>query len=133
MTLLADIRAGLAANLAALSDVQVSAYALSNPTPPCVEIVPAEIVYDKALRRGLDSYVVTVRVFVGMASDVGAQKRLDLILASSGSGSVKAAIESDPTLGGKCDDLRVRSASGYRVYGAEGRLLGAEWDVEVMA
>jgi hypothetical protein len=35
----ADIRAGLAVNLAVISGIQVSAYALANPTPPCVEIV----------------------------------------------------------------------------------------------
>jgi hypothetical protein len=129
---LADIRAGLAANLEALPGVQVSAYALSNPTPPCVEIVPSEIQYDRALQRGHDEIVVTVRVFVGLASDIGAQKRLDEHLAASGASSVKAAIEADATLAGAVDDARVRSATGYRVYGADGRLLGAEWEVEIL-
>lgn len=132
MATLKDIRAGLAANLEAIQGLQVSAYALSNPTAPCVEIVPADIEYDGAFGRGHDSWTVTVRVFVGMASDVGAQKRLDLHLASSGADSVKAAVESDATLGGAVDDCRVTTATGYRVYGAEGRLLGAEWTVEAI-
>lgn len=129
---LAAIRAGLAANLAAIPDIQVSAYALANPTPPCVEIVPSSIEYDLALSRGWDRVMVTVRVFVGMTSDIGAQKLLDTFLAGSGALSVKAAVESDVTLGGACDDVRVQTSSGYRVYGAEGRLLGAEWEVEVL-
>lgn len=132
MATLADIRAGLAANLGAIPSLQVSAYALANPTPPCVEIVPSLIEYDRALKRGADQWTVTVRVFVGLASDIGAQQRLDLHLASSGQDSVKEAVESDATLGGAVADLRVRSASGYRVYG-DGRLLGAEWEVEMLS
>lgn len=132
MASLAEIREGLAANLATIGGFQVSAYALGNPTPPSAEIVPARIEYDHAGSRGLDVYVVTVRVFVGLASDVGAQKQLDEFLDKDGTSSVKEAIESDPTLGGVVDDLSVKSSSGYRVFEAGGRpVLGAEWDVEL--
>lgn len=131
MATLAEIRAGLAANLGSITGLQVSAYVLSNPTPPCVEIVPAEVQYDQALARGMDTVTMTVRVFVGQASDKGAQQRLDLYLAPDGSGSVKAAIESDPTLVRTVADLHVTSATGYRVYG-DTALLGCEWTVEVI-
>jgi len=129
---IASIRAGLASNLSAIDGLQVSAYALSNPTAPCVEIVPASVDYDQALQRGMDTIRMTVRVFVGMAQDIGAQKQLDLYLEGAGATSVKAAVEANSTLGGACSDLRVVNTTGYRVYGADSRLLGAEWEVEII-
>lgn len=132
---LTQIREGLAANLAAIDGCQVSAYMLSNPTPPTVHVYPGDIDYDLAMHRGLDKWTLTVQAFVGMVSDQGAQVKLDAFLAPSGATSVKAAVESDKTLGGLVSDLQVVSCSGYRVYAREsgGPVLGAEWTVEVLA
>lgn len=135
MATAAAIREGIAANLAPIPNMQISAYLLGSPTPPAIEIVPDGVTYDLALARGLDEWKFVVRAFVGFTSDIGAQKRLDLMLASSGSNSVKAAIESAPTLGGACDDLRVTAVSGYRQWARDGGnpVIGAEWQVEVFA
>jgi hypothetical protein len=132
---LADIRAALAANLATLTDVQVSPYMLASPTPPCIEIYPDEVSYDQALQRGLDQWTLIVRAYVGLTTDQGAQIKLDELLAPSGAMSVKAAVESDPDLGGSIDDLRVTRASGYRIYArpGTGELLGCEWTVDIYA
>ncbi len=135
MAKLSAIREGLAANLAPLQDAQVSAYMLAAPTPPCIHVYPDEITYDRAMGRGEDDWQLVVHGFVGLTSDVGAQKRLDRWLASTGAESVKALIETDRTLDGACDDLFVQTCSGYRVYQLEGRppTLGAEWTVLVIA
>ncbi len=135
MASLTAMREGLAANLDAIPTLQVSPYLLAAPTPPSAEVAPAETEYDLAGSRGLDRWRFTVRVFVAHTTDKGAQKKLDSYLETSGPHSVKAALEADSTLGGACDDLRVIRASGYRVYGPEGRasVLGAEWDVDVLA
>jgi hypothetical protein len=139
MATLTEIREALAVNLDVLTDVQVSAYMLASPTPPSAHLYPGggagEIEYDLAMGRGLDRWPFTVQVFVGAAADVGAQKRLDVFLAPSGAQSVKAAIESDKTLGGLVQDVRVVSCDGYRAYTFDGRaaVLGAEWHVEVLA
>ena len=133
---LAELRAGLATNLGTIADVQVSAYMLGNPTPPTIHLLPEEITYDGAMGRGMDTWTITVQAFVGLVSDVGAQKRLDQMLAPTGATSVKAAVEADRTLGGKCSDLRVVSASGYKVYalaGQQGAVLGCEWTVQIIA
>jgi len=133
---LAELRAGLATNLATIADTQISAYMLAQPTPPTIQILPEEIDYDGAMQRGMDTWRITVQAFVGLVSDIGAQKRLDLMLAPTGSTSVKAAVESDTTLGGKCDDLRVTQATGYKIYSLQGQaaaVLGAEWTVEIVA
>jgi hypothetical protein len=71
--------------------------------------------------RGLDKWTFTVQAFVALASDIGAQVKLDAFLAPSGSQSVKAAIEADGTLGGIVADTSVVSCTGYRVYARDGR------------
>lgn len=127
------IRAGLAANLCVLEGIQVSAYVLTNPTPPTIHVFPAQTVYDRAMVRGADELTFTVQALMGDWSDIGAQKNLDLLLAGYGPTSVKEALESDPTLGGAAMDTRVMGASGHQKYavGAAGPLLGCEWTVDV--
>jgi len=136
MATVAALRSGLNTRLATISNVQTSAYMLSAPTPPYLEVAAVEeIEYDGAMGRGLDTYRFIVRGYAGLVSDRGAQVKLDEFLASTGSTSVKAAIEGDRTLGGACSDLQVERVDGYQVYAAEGRgpFLGAEWTVRVLA
>jgi hypothetical protein len=129
------IREALAAALAVIPDVQVNAYALSSATPPCIEVEPGSTTYDIAMGRGADRLKFTVRAFVALNLDIGAQMRLDLMLAGSGANSVKAAVETDRTLGGLVDSLRVTENMGYRRFVKEQAhvLLGSEWTVEVIA
>lgn len=132
---LAELRAGLAANLDTIPSTQVSAYMLSAPTPPSIYVYPQQVDYDGTMQRGMDAWTFTVQAFVGLTSDIGAQKKLDLMLAPTGTNSVKASVEADRTLGGKASDLRVTEATGYRVYtleGARGPVLGCEWTVDVI-
>lgn len=135
MAALADIRQAVADALA-LPGFQVSAYLLSNPTPPAIHVFPDTIEYDASMGRGIDTYTLTVQGYVGFATDIGAQKRLDELLAKTGSTSVKALIETDRTLGGVVQDCRVERVTGYRLYSATGdnrMVLGAEWTVNVFA
>lgn len=139
MASLTDIRTGLAANLRAIADLQVSAYMLSQPTAPSAHVFPGgaagDIEYHQAMRDGVESWPMTVQVFVALSADIGSQVNLDAYIASSGARSVKAAIEADTTLGGAAQDLIVVSCSGYRQFVFEGRppLLGAEWHVRIYA
>lgn len=135
-----DIREGLAANLSAIPNVQVSAWLLGNPTPPSIEIDlgwrhdgTVGINYDMTFRRGMDALTLTVRVLAGLASDIGAQKRLMRMIAPTGAESVKANAEVDDTLGGDVRDLRVVECMGPFTFPREGGapLYGAEWRVEV--
>lgn len=143
MGILTDIRAGLAANLAAISDLQLApggqGYMLSAPTGPSAHIYPGggagPIEYDQAMQRGLDLIPFTVQVFVPLTSDIGAQANLDAYIEPTGTRSVKAALESDVTLGGAADTMRVVACTGYQQFVFEGRppLLGAEWHVHIYA
>lgn len=129
----AQIRSGLQTRLATITDLQVMPYALSNPSPPAAYIFPAETQYDQTFNRGTDLWTFTVQIVVSAQVDTGSQIQLDAFLAPSGSGSVKTAIEADKTLGGVVQTLHVSSVSGYRFYGTEPPVLGAEWTVDIYA
>jgi hypothetical protein len=129
-----DIREGFAANLRSLDGYQVSPYMLTNFTPPVVWVARCDVEYDRAMGRGLDYWTFTIQAVTGLVVDVGAQQKIDQLLAPSGATSVKQAIESDKTLGGLVPNLTVLSSNGYRQVAVEGLLyLLAEWTVELYA
>jgi len=131
------IRAALGVNLAALvaaEEMQWTPYMLAEPTPPTVQILGAgEIIYDVAMQRGGDQNEVLVQAFVSLVSDIGGSMKLDRFMKSSGPTSMKEAIQSDPTLGGIIDDLRVTRCSGHTVYRRNDnqQVIGSTWYVQV--
>jgi hypothetical protein len=131
------IRAAIGANLATLvaaEGMQFTPYMLAEPTPPTVQVLGSgDIVYDVAMQRGGDQNEVLVQAFVSMISDIGGQMKLDRLLASSGPSSMKEAIQSDPTLGGIVDDLRVTRSNGHTVYrtSKNEQVIGSTWYVQV--
>lgn len=138
------IREGLAAALEPVKlteDMQLSAYLLSDPSPPCAQVVPDETEYHQAMQDGAETWGLVVQVMVALGSDIGAQQRLDRMLASSGSQSVKQALEAATDPGGPLeglvanDGVTVVRTSGYRTYtlpATQAEALGAEWTVEVL-
>jgi hypothetical protein len=85
--------------------------------------------------RGLDEWTFVIQGFVSLNSDVGSQVLLDQMCAPSGSGSVKAALEADKTLGGVVQSLHVVSQSAGRVVetGAGSPMLLVEWQVQLLS
>lgn len=82
------------------------------PTQGALAVVGMlDLNFDFTLNRGFDSASCSVLVIVGRMSESAAQNRLDSYLQSSGSSSIKAAIEADKTLGGAVQTLRVTSAT----------------------
>lgn len=82
------------------------------PTQGALAVVGMlDLNFDFTLNRGFDSASCSVLVIVGRMSETAAQNRLDSYLQSSGSSSIKAAIEADKTLGGAVQTLRVTSAT----------------------
>ena len=136
-TSIRSIRRALAANLESIPGCQVSAYVLANPTLPTLWVRPATdeaIEYHRAMGNGVENVHMTVQAYFGTSGDIAAQERLDDLLASTGTKSVKAAIESDRTLGGAADDLVVQSCSGYQEYARPDgtTAFGAQWNVLVL-
>lgn len=136
----AEIRAGLRANLESYFDgYPVSGYEFSDPKPPCFEVAfrpDGGVTYNRAMARGLDEYNLIVRAIVPFALDQRSQEILDEFAAPTGSSSVRAAIESDPTLGGVVASLVVTEMSNYRAFQVAQTnvtFLAAEWAVTVYA
>lgn len=113
MASIAQIRSGLAANLATISGLRTSATVPDDFNPPIAVVIPATIEYDTAFRRGLDTYEFQVLAIVGRASERNAQANLDAYCQSSGASSIKTALESNRTLSGVIKDLRVTSMRNY--------------------
>lgn len=107
MTSLSSLRSGLATRLATISGLRSSATIPDNPAPPIAVVMPGRISYDQSFGRGSDEYTFTIMLIVGRVADRASQTNLDAYCASSGSASVKAAIEGDSTLGGVAMDCRV--------------------------
>lgn len=136
MSELGDIREGMAAALNAHlgAGVQVSAWRLTSQIYPSVEVFPAAIEYHQTMQNGHANWPMKVRAYVALTTDIGAQQDLDDFMAVTGARSIKQALESDPTLGGACDDLIVHGTEEPQEYVKDGApLLGVDWNVEVIA
>jgi hypothetical protein len=132
MATISEIRDGIATNLATISGLRTTETVPDNPQPPVAIIQPNSIEYDRAFQRGLDQYSFTVTVIVGRASERSAQRLLDLYCVGTGSSSVKAAIESDRTLSGVIQDLRVVAMRNYGTISlGDQTYLAAEFDLIV--
>lgn len=128
-----DIRAGLATNLATISGLRTSVDIPDNPNPPIAVIGIENVQYDQSYQRGLVEYNFLVTVIASRASDRWAQRKLDEY-TSTGASSVKAAIESDKTLGGAAYDVRVIQMSNVGAVSlGEVSYLAADFAVTVYA
>jgi hypothetical protein len=88
--------------------------------------------YDFTLNRGFDSATCQIIVVVGRMSEKDGQSRLAGLLASSGSTSIKTAIEADKTLSGAVQTLRVVSASPGTITSANIDYLSYQYSVELI-
>jgi hypothetical protein len=107
---IADLRAGLAANLSKINGLRVYTVLSDNPQFPAALISLDRIEFDSTMARGCDSIEFTVTLVVARADDRSAQNKLETYLAGTGATSVKTAVESDVTLGGSAFDARVTAA-----------------------
>jgi hypothetical protein len=110
MTKINDIREALKTNLQNITNLRVYDLIPDVITPPCAVVGQLDFTFDIDNMRGLDQASVDIYVIVQRISERTGQEKLDNYLAGSGSGSIKTALESDRTLGGLVDTLRVISA-----------------------
>lgn len=110
MTNINGIRDALKNNLQTITNLRVYDTIPDIVTPPCAVVGQLDFTFDVDNVRGLDQASVDVYVIVQRISERTGQDKLDNFLAGSGNGSIKTAIESDRTLGGLVDTLRVITA-----------------------
>ena len=132
---ISTLRTAIATNLATISGLRTSATVPDQISPPIAVVMPASITYDLAFARsGGDEYEFSVMVIVGRVDERMAQNKLDLDCSGTGAQSIKAAIESNRTLGGAAFDCRVTSLRNYnQVSVADVTYLAAEFAVQVFA
>lgn len=127
------IRNAIAANLTSISGLRTSADIPENPSPPIAVVALETVEYDGAFAGGLTEYNFLITVLASRASERSAQTRLDGF-TSTGTNSVKKAIESDKTLGGEAFDVRVtRMTNIGTVSLGEINYLAADFAVTVFA
>lgn len=107
-----NVRDGLKTRLQTISGLRVYDLIPDTVSPPAAVVGQLDFTFDINNARGLDQANCDVLVIVQRLSERVAQDKLDAFLAGSGSGSIKAAIEGDRTLGGAVNTLRVISAEG---------------------
>lgn len=133
MTTIAEIRSGLADNLATISGLRTTETIPDNPSPPIAIIDLKSVAYDGAFQGGLTTYSFTVTTIVGRASEREAQRRLDAYISTTDTG-VKKAIESDKSLGGAVYDVRVTNMTNVGTVSLNDTIyLAADFAVEVYA
>jgi hypothetical protein len=107
---IAEIRAGLAANIATIPNLRVAAEIPDNPSPPIAVIALNNVSYDLDFNRGMTLYNFTVTLIVGRVAERDAQRKLDAF-AGNGERSIKTAVEIDRQLGGAAFDVRLSEMS----------------------
>jgi len=116
-------------------ELQVSPRLLVNPTPPAIDIYPADPSQEDAAFGPFSSLTHwTVRARVTTVDHDANQDILLDLLEPYGSTSVRAAVLADKTLGGLAEGMAVDPPSGMTVYPAlEGTAsyLGCEWRVRI--
>lgn len=136
MATFSSIRDGLKTRLETISGLSAYDYVPDFIDPPVALIAPLNTLnYDATMARGADTYAVPVILYIARIDAQTAQDGVDAYLASTGSTSIKAAIEGDPTLGGAAMSVRVISATDYGEYEVtQGTsFLGVTFNVEVIA
>ena len=132
------IRAGIGANLRTLAGLRVAETIPDSFSPPIAVVSLQSVQYNGAFNtktvQGLTTYNFVVSVIVGKVAERVAQNRLDSYI-STGTATVKAAIESDRTLGGAAFDCVVPEMTnvGAVLLSGDVSYLAADFTVTVYA
>ena len=132
---LLELTAGIASQLeqrlsAQITVLQVTATANRNPTPPSIDVYPADPFQEPDSFGPLNrqaAFVIRARV-TDLDVDSGQTLLLEMMDPSSAK-SVAAALAADPSFSGVCDDSVVEGPSGWGEYldGSGETLLGCQW------
>lgn len=130
---ISNLRAGLADNLKTIPGLRVVETLPDLVNPPMAMISLDSIAFNKQNQNSMAEYTFKVSVVVGRVSERVAQQNLDLLVAPEGN-SVKAAVESDRTLGGYAYDVFIPALTAIGAIQINGiDYLSAEFSVQVFA
>lgn len=134
MASIAELRQGIATNLATIAGLRVSEFIPDNPNPPVAIVQFDRAQYHLDMGNGMTEYTFVVQLIVGRVDERTAQRNLDSYCSSTGSASVLLAVESNRSLSGKAFDTIVTEMSSYGpVLVNDTTYLGAEFQIRVLA
>lgn len=134
MASISELRAGIAANLATITGLRTGSTIPENVNPPFAIVAPSSMTYHMAMRNGMTTYNFVVTLVVKRADARSGQNELDAFCSSTGSSSIRSAVESDRTLGGKAFDCVVTQMRNYGSLSiGDNTYLAAEFDLTVQA
>jgi hypothetical protein len=125
------VRDAIKNNLQTITNLRVYDLIPDVIVPPCAVVGQLDFTFDIDNARGLDQASVDIYVIVQRISERSGQDKLDLLLAGSGNGSIKTAIESDRSLGGLVDTLRVISAESGTYTSGEQSFLSYRYNLTI--
>lgn len=129
-----DIRSALATNLATISGLRTSGDVPDNPNPPQAVVFLETVEYDDAFQGGLTTMQFKVMVIVSRADDRSAQRKLNEYISPDGARSIKSAVESDRSLGGLVQTLRLTAMTSLgSTIVSEQEYMAVEFSVAVYA
>ena len=100
------------------------------PATPCGIVGNVTIDWDDAMQRGLDRATFSVYVVVSRMSERSGQDTLDSLLAGSGAGSVKTALEAGGNLNGSCSTVIVTRATPISISMGGVEFFAYDYEVE---
>jgi hypothetical protein len=125
------VRDALKKNLQTITRLRVYDTIPDVVTPPAAVVGQLDFTFDVDNARGLDQASVDIYVIVQRISERTAQDKLDEFLAGTGEGSIKTALESDRSLGGLVDTLRVISAESGTYTSGEQSFLSYRYNLAI--
>lgn len=130
---LSTIRAGLATRLATISGLRVEQFVPETANPPCAFIGAPTVTFDDDF-NGSCTVRFPVLVLVSAADMKRGQDALDDYIDTTGSKSVRAALDADPDLAGAAQSVRLTGVDTPQLYTfGEQSYVGASFTVEVYA
>ena len=133
MSSISELRSAIAKNLQTVAGLRVVETLPDVVNPPMAMLGLTKVQYNQQNQRSMSLYTFQVTVVMGRVSERTAQKNMDVLVAP-GAGSIKYALESDRTLGGKAFDVFVPELSAIGAMSVNGiDYFSAEFSVQVYA
>jgi hypothetical protein len=101
----ANLHDAIATALATVPGLRVADHLPEAVSPPMAVIQIQSVTYHRAMKGGSSEWKYVISVVAGRMGERSAQITLDGWMSWDGSQSIRAAIESDRTLGGNCSTL----------------------------
>jgi hypothetical protein len=101
----ANLHDAISTALSTVPGLRVADHLPESISPPMAVIQIQSVTYHRAMKGGLSEWKYVISVVAGRMGERSAQITLDGWMSWDGSQSIRAAIESDRTLGGNCSTL----------------------------